>query len=169
VVWNESEHRFVTVILVVGLAQIIVQVFSYLSHVPMESLQNTRNEILLAAACDLIGVGISSTEVTLLDKSSVPPWKSMIEMGLKHRNVVIRESAAKAFGSVSRLVDCSDDLSRLIRELRFGLSPMRQSLGTLVGVLDYRAFPHGLESALAFILESVDRKVSLGPSFCIFG
>jgi hypothetical protein len=135
----------------------------------MRVLQSTRNEILLAAACDLIGVSISHAEITLLDKSSVPHWKSIIEIGLMHRNVLVQESATKAFGAVSRLVDCSRDLTRLIRELRVGLPPMQRSLGTLVGVLDYKAFPHGLENALTFILESVDRKVSVGASRCVPG
>jgi hypothetical protein len=135
----------------------------------MRVLQSTRNEILLAAACDLIGVSISHAEITLLDKSSVPHWKSIIEIGLMHRNVLVQESATKAFGAVSRLVDCSRDLTRLIRELRVGLPPMQRSLGTLAGVLDYKAFPHGLENALTFILESVDRKVSVGASRCVPG
>lgn len=141
-----------------------IQVFSYLSEIPMEALQGTRNDILLAAACDLIGVSISSTEMALLDKSSVPAWKSIIETGLRHRNASVQESATNAFGSVSRLVDCSDDLTRLIREFRVGLSPMQRSIGTLVGVLDYKGFPHGIENALTFILESVDRKVGVGGS-----
>ena len=130
----------------------------------MDVLRGTRNEILLAAACDLIGISISSTEITLLDKSSVPHWKSIIEIGLRHKNVTVQESATKAFGAVSRLVDCSSDLTRLIRELRVGLSPMKQSLGILVGAVDYKAFPHGIENALTFILESVDRKVRVGAS-----
>ena len=138
------------------------QVFRYLSGVPMRVLQSVRNEILSAAACDLIGASISHAEITLLDKSSVPHWKSVIEIGLRHRNVLVQESATKAFGAVSRLVDCSNDLTRLIQELRVGLPPMQRSLGTLVGVLDYKAFPDGLENALAFILESVDRKVRAG-------
>jgi hypothetical protein len=145
----------------------IAQVFRYLSDVPTRVLQGTRNEILLAAACDLIGTAISPAEITLLDKSSVPDWKSIIEAGLRHRSVVVQESATKAFGSVSQLVDCSHDLTRLIREFRVGLPPMQQSLGTLVGVLDYKAFPHGLENALTFVLESVDRKVRKGSSSCI--
>lgn len=135
----------------------------------MRVLQSARNEILLAAACDLIGVSISSTEITLLDKSSVPHWKSIVEMGLRHRNTVVQKSATDAFGSVSRIVDCSDDLARLIRELRVGLPPMQRSLSAIVGVLDYRAFPHGLGDALTFILDSVDRKVRVAPSSCIFG
>jgi tubulin-specific chaperone D len=169
VVWNRSDNRFVPAVLTVGLAQTTAQVFRYLSLVHMKVLQSTRNEILLAAACDLVGVSISSTEIALLDKSSVPHWKSIIEMGLRHRNAVIQKSATKAFGSVSRLVDCSDDLTRFIRELRVGLPPMQRSLSALVGVLDYRAFPHGLGNALAFILESVDRKVRVrsSPAFLV--
>jgi len=132
----------------------------------MKLLQGTRNEILLAAACDLIGVSISSSEISLLDKSSVPHWKPIIEIGLRHKNASVQESATKAFGSVSRLVDCSGDLTRLIRELRVGLPPMQRGIGTLVGVLDYKAFPHGLESVLTFILESVDHKVRVGASRC---
>ena len=135
----------------------------------MRVLQSTRNEILLAAACDLIGVSISHTEITLLDGSSVPYWKSIIEIGLRHRNVPVQESATRAFGAVSRLVDCSNDFGRLIQELRVGLPPMQQSLSTLVGVLDYKAFPHGLEKALTFILQSVDRKVRMRALHCVPG
>lgn len=138
--------------------------FCYLSFVPLKLLQNTRNDILLAAACDLIGVSISSAELALLDESSVPHWKLIIETGLRCRSPVIQESATKAFGSVSGLIDCSEDLTRLIREFRVGLPPMQRSLGTLVGVLDYRAFAHGLENALTFILESVDHKVPVRSS-----
>ncbi|KAF9779616.1 TBCD protein [Thelephora terrestris] len=141
-----------------GLEEERQQAFRYLSELPTKVLQGTRNEMPLAAACDLIGASISSVEITLLDNSSVPNWRSIIEAGLRNRSVSVQESATKAFGSVSQLVDCSDDLTRLIRELRAGLPPMQQSLGTLVGVLDYKSFPHGLENALAFILESVDRK-----------
>jgi len=130
----------------------------------MEVLQSARNEIILAAACDIIGASISSTEIELLDKSSVPHWRSIIEIGLRHRNASVQESATGAFGAVSRLADCSSDLTRLIQELRVGLPPMQKSLGILVGVLDYKAFPHGLEKALTFILESVDRKVCAGVS-----
>ena len=135
----------------------------------MEVLQSARNEIILAAACDIIGASISSTEIELLDKSSVPHWRSIIEIGLRHRNAGVQESATKAFGAVSQLADCSSDLTRLIQELRVGLPPMQKSLGILVGVLDYKAFPHGLEKALTFILESVDRKVCAGASCSVHG
>ena len=166
-VWNRSDDRFVRKFRRSGLGPTTAQVFRYLSDVHQKVLQGARNEILLAATCDVIGVSISSTEIMLLDKSSAPHWKSIIEMGLRHRNVAVQESATNAFGSVSRLVDCSDDLTKLIREFRVGLPPMQQSLATLVGVLDYGAFPHGLENALIFILESVDRKVRVGSSSCI--
>lgn len=132
----------------------------------MRTLQATRNEILLTAACDLIGASISHAEIVLQDQSSVPHWKTIVEVGLRHRNASVQESATKAFGAVSRLVDCSSDLARLIREFRVGLSPMQQSLGILVGELDYQAFPHGLENALTFILESVDRKVRTRALHC---
>lgn len=133
----------------------------------MRMLQATRNEILLAAACDLIGASISHAEIVLQDQSSVPHWKTIVEMGLRHRNASVQESATKAFGAVSRLVDCSSDLTNFIREFRVGLPPMQQSLGILVGMLDYKAFPHGSGNALTFILESVDRKVRARASHCV--
>lgn len=37
---------------------------------------------------------------------------------------------------------------------------MQQSLARLLGVLDYNAFPHGVERAIACLLEGVDRSVS---------
>lgn len=166
-VWSRNDNRFVRKFRRSWLGPTTVQVFRYLSKVHQKVLQGACNEILLAATCDVIRVGISSAEIMLLDKSSVPHWKSIVEMGLRHRNATVQESATNAFGSVSRLVDCSDDLTRLIREFRVGLPPMQQSLASLVGVLDYGAFPHGLENALIFILESVDRKVRAGSLSCI--
>ena len=164
--WSRSDNRSVPEVLTVGSwGPTATQVFRYLSGVPIKALQGTRNEILLAAACDLIGVSITSMEIALLNESPAPHWKSIIEIGLRHRNASVQESATKAFGAVSRLVDCSNDLTRLIRELRVGLPPMQQSLCTLVGVLDYKSFPHGLENSLTFILESVDRKVRLGALY----
>lgn len=37
---------------------------------------------------------------------------------------------------------------------------MQQSLGRLLGVLDYDAHPHGLNSAVQCLLESVDHTVN---------
>lgn len=88
------------------------QIFKHLIHVPKKYLTTTRNEAIAAAACRLIANSITSTEIDLAEKSSVPWWKEIVEMGLKHRNKSVQEAAADAMAQVSRLGDCTADLSR---------------------------------------------------------
>ena len=71
----------------------------------------------------------------------------------------MQEAAASALAAVSRLVDCSAVVQRLIREFEGQSPPMQQSLARVLGVLDYAAFPHGVQDAVRCLLRMVDRKV----------
>lgn len=59
----------------------------------------------------------------------------------------------------------------LIRDIRSGSPAMQQSLCRVLGVLDYDAYPHGLEDAIKCLLGCVDRSVRTVRfvlSLCIF-
>ncbi|KAF9267451.1 TBCD protein [Marasmius fiardii PR-910] len=136
-------------------------IFAHLSKIPEKTICGARNEILLAAACALIEATITSTEINLLDQSSVPHWRNILNHGLKHREVMVQEAATSAMGGVSNLVDCSTDISRLIPELKRGSFMAQQCVGRLLGVMNYERFPNSLNTCVETLLNCVDR--SSGP------
>ena len=52
-----------------------------------------------------------------------------------------------------------DGLCTLIREFRHGPPSLQQSLGHVLGVLDYDAHPHVLPEAVDCLLESISSEV----------
>jgi hypothetical protein len=59
----------------------------------------------------LISVAVTLPE-TDPEKTTVPNWRKIIDYGLKHRMPLAQEAAAKAMGSVSKLVDSSSVVKR---------------------------------------------------------
>jgi len=84
----------------------------FLGEVSFEDIKSPRNELVTAAACHLIAGSISLEEIQLNTQSSVPHWRAIINVGLKHRSVAVQEAAAIALAEVSRLVDCSTMVTR---------------------------------------------------------
>lgn len=134
------------------------QVFAYLSTVPLATIQSPRQEDITEAACRFIAAGISLPE-TQHAQSSVPHWRRVVDSGLRSKSAAVQEAAAAALAAVSRLVDCSAVVDRLIGEFAAGSAPMQQSLARVLGVLDYASHPHGIESAVRCLLGMVDRTV----------
>ncbi|KAF9077650.1 ARM repeat-containing protein [Rhodocollybia butyracea] len=140
------------------------KIFQYLARVPESTLLGPRNEIVTAAACDLITQTITLSEISLGVYSSVPNWRKLIDFGLKHRDLAIQEAATTSMGSISRLVDCSSVVLlsfTLIRELKKGSPTSQRSLGRLLGVIDYNSFPSCLPQAIEALLGGVNR--TAGP------
>ncbi|KAG7088453.1 hypothetical protein E1B28_012444 [Marasmius oreades] len=133
------------------------KIFAHLRQIPEKTLLGTRNEILLATSCGLIEATITLDEINLQDQSSVPHWRKYLDHGLKHRDVVVQEAATSAMGGVSTLVDCSADISRLIPELKRGSFMVQQTLGRLLGAIDYEKFPSCLDTGIKTLLSCVDR------------
>ncbi|KAA1469978.1 TBCD protein [Dentipellis sp. KUC8613] len=123
------------------------KIFTFLGQASLDMIQSPRNELVTAAACNLIASSISLPEIQLVARSSVPHWRKIIDIGLKHRNPKVQDAAANAMAEVSKLVDCSDVT---------GTPTMQQSLGRFLGKLDYSAFPHGLSGAIECLLDSVN-------------
>ncbi|KAJ3775517.1 TBCD protein [Lentinula raphanica] len=132
------------------------EIWQYLSRIPESTLLGSRNEIVTAAACDLMTRTITCQEINLGKDSSVSNWNKIVEYGLKHRDTAVQESATATMGVISRLVDCSKMVSRLIRELTKGTLSQRV-LGRLLGVIDYNSYPACLPESLKALHEGVNR------------
>ena len=136
-----------------------LKIFAALSTVPLATIQSTRQDLIAAAACRLIASATSLAE-TQHAQTTVPHWRHVVDSGLKSKTVAVQEAAADALAAVSRLVDCSAVLQRLVNDFEKGTPPMQQSLARVLGVLDYAAHPHGVENAIRCLLRMVDRKVT---------
>ncbi|THH31463.1 hypothetical protein EUX98_g2716 [Antrodiella citrinella] len=86
-------------------------IFSYIADIPSTTVLSARHEIVTAAACNLIAASIAIEDVEANPKV-VPPWRKIIEFGLKSRGVAIQEAAAEAMSAISKLVDCSGAVER---------------------------------------------------------
>lgn len=77
-------------------------------------IRSPRNELVTAAACQLIASSITLKEIVLEKQSSVPHWRTVIDMGLKHRKSTVQVAAASALAEVGKLVDCSAVVQRYV-------------------------------------------------------
>ncbi|KAH8998594.1 TBCD protein [Lactarius akahatsu] len=129
--------------------------FSFLADVPVDMIRSPRNELVTAAACQLIANSVSHKEILLEGLSSVPHWRTVIDLGLKHRKSTVQEAAAAALAAVSKLVDCSSIVQRFIREFRSSSPTLQQSLARLLGLIDYKSHPLSLSEAIDCLVASV--------------
>jgi len=139
-------------------------------------IRSPRNELVTAAACQLIASSITPKEILLSGESSVPHWRSTLDLGIKHRKSTVQEAAASALAEVSKLVDCSAVVQRyvsslilriveirgdllsydhtFIRDFRSGSPTMQQGLARLLGLMDYTTHPHALLEAIDCLITS---------------
>lgn len=75
-------------------------------------MTSTRYELLVAAACRLVANSITLKGLRLAETSTMPKWKKVVEVGLKHRQTLVQEAAAVAIARISSLRDYSADISR---------------------------------------------------------
>ena len=68
---------------------------------------HSRNELVAAAVCRLIGKSITEREVHFEGNAPIPYWRKMIDIGLKHRGEIVQEAAADALAEISSLTDYS--------------------------------------------------------------
>ncbi|KZT73795.1 ARM repeat-containing protein [Daedalea quercina L-15889] len=132
------------------------KVFAYLLEVPLNIVESSRHDLVTTAACNLIANGISPAEISS-EETSVPHWRRVVDIGLKSKNTAVQEAAADAMAAVSKLVDCSAVVDRLIGDFNGGSPPVQQSLCRVLGVFDYAAYPHGIFKAIDRLLKCVDR------------
>ncbi|KIN99611.1 hypothetical protein M404DRAFT_16471 [Pisolithus tinctorius Marx 270] len=151
------------------------EIFTLINCIPESLVLAPRNEQILGAVCSLVAVTITREEVELENRSSVSNWQKFVDRGLRHQSSDVREAGAAAMATVSSLTDCSSAVQRYvtpvharlpphpdvgslytyIREFKHGLPPLQQSLGYLLGVLDYHAHPHGLPEVVECLLDNV--------------
>ncbi|KAK7469200.1 hypothetical protein VKT23_003691 [Stygiomarasmius scandens] len=133
------------------------EIFSYLSLIPESVLLGPRNDMVTAAACEFLTHTVILEEIVLGDKSAVPNWRKIVEFGLKHRSEPVREAAASTIAVITRLVDCHDLVLRLTLELKRGSLAAQESLGRMLGAVDYDSFPACLQPSIKTLLGCVDR------------
>ena len=75
-------------------------------------MTTTRNDLVVAASCQLIADSMTVTEIGLGEGSSVRLWRKILDVGLKHRGTIVQEAAADAMRRISDLTDSSADVSR---------------------------------------------------------
>lgn len=78
----------------------------------MGAIETPRNEAVTAAACALIASSITKDDITQEEGTSVPHWRKIVDVGLRHRSQTVQEAAAGAMAAVSKLVDCSSVVER---------------------------------------------------------
>lgn len=49
----------------------------------------------------------------------MPHWRTILDLGIKHRKSTVQEAAASALAEVSKLVDCSAVVQRYVNSLMF--------------------------------------------------
>ena len=76
------------------------------------NLTTTRNDLVVAASCQVIANSMTVTEIRLGEGSSVRLWRKIVDVGLKHRSTAVQEAAADAMRTISDLTDSSADVSR---------------------------------------------------------
>ncbi|KNZ80978.1 Tubulin-specific chaperone D [Termitomyces sp. J132] len=113
------------------------KIFRCLAHIPFDVLIGPRNAIVTAAACRLISITVTLPELHP-DTTSVPQWRKIVDHGLKHRTLYVQEAGADAMAS-----------------LRNSSPTIQQSLGILIGAIDYSVYDNALFDAVACLLEIV--------------
>ncbi|KAG6918759.1 hypothetical protein DXG01_011950 [Tephrocybe rancida] len=133
------------------------EIFRCLARIPFDILVGSRNAIVTAAACRLISITLTLPDV-LPESTSIPQWNGIVDYGLKHRLPLVQEAAAGAIRSLSRIVDCSNTVKRLVLLplLLPLLTTVQQSLGTLLGTVDYSTYNNALPEAITCVLEFVN-------------
>ncbi|KAH8104609.1 TBCD protein [Cristinia sonorae] len=130
------------------------QIFGYLSIIPSFTVLSPRQELITAAACNLIAASVALVDLETHAQDVQPPWRRIVEFGLKSKGVPVQEAAAQAMSAISSLVDCSSAVHRLIQEAKQPAA--QQALCRMLGLLDYNKHHHGLLEVLRFLLDSVN-------------
>ncbi|KAF7979681.1 hypothetical protein HWV62_41685 [Athelia sp. TMB] len=77
-----------------------VDIFEMLFKIPHDVVTEPRNDLIMAAACNLIASSILPKDIQLDKDSESPQWRTTIDAGLRHRNPEVQRAAAHAMASV---------------------------------------------------------------------
>ena len=88
------------------------QIFGNLSRVSFDKIRAFRNHLVTAAACRLIASTLTIEEIDAGDATSVPNWRKIVDVGIRHRKEEVQDAAAAAMGTWSRLADCENEINK---------------------------------------------------------
>jgi tubulin-specific chaperone D len=87
------------------------QIFGYLSKLSLNIVQAYRNELVAAAACEVIANSATLEDLQITDNER-PQWRPIIDFALRSSNVVLQEAVTHAMEAISKLLDCSSYVER---------------------------------------------------------
>ena len=128
-----------------------------LSKVPARVIKNYGNELILSAICLLTENSLSREALTTPNSESW--WRPALDVSLKHRDDTVQESAARSIAALSKLQLCSDYVKAASRGFTKATPSAQQGFARTLGVLDYMAFPHGVEASTSVLVQAISTKV----------
>ncbi|KAF5311690.1 hypothetical protein D9611_009412 [Ephemerocybe angulata] len=139
----------------VARSQRLRNVFRNLSRVSYDIVKAPRNHLVTAAACRLIAATLTIEEIEAGNASSVPDWRKIVDVGIKHRVDEVQDEAAAAMGTWSRLADCSFEIERLLGESKSGGPILQKSVAKIVGALDFEKNKSMFSKSVSFLLDGI--------------
>ncbi|EJU03097.1 ARM repeat-containing protein [Dacryopinax primogenitus] len=130
-----------------------LRIFQSISKVTLRKLQSFRGELLLGAVCDLVATSISQAALDL--KSTGPPWRDILELGLRSRDELVQYSAAGAWSSISNITNCQVEVRRWVKDFATATPTIQQGIAKALGKLKYAAFPHKVQDAISCLSSAV--------------
>jgi hypothetical protein len=128
-----------------------------LSKLPARVIKKYGNELILSAICLLTENSLSCNALTIPNSESW--WRPALDASLKHRDVAVQESAAGTMAALSKLQSCRDYVKVASKDFAKATPSAQQGFARTLGVLDYIAFPHGVETATYVLVQAIDTKV----------
>lgn len=131
--------------------------FMCLSKLPARVVKKYGNELILSAICLLTENSLSGNALAIPNSENW--WRPALDASLKHRDDAVQESAAGAMAALSKLQPCSDYVKAASRDFARATPSAQQGFARTLGVLDYTAFPHGVETSTNVLVQAIDTKV----------
>lgn len=146
------------------------QIFELIDNLREPTLKSYRNDILLEASCLLISSSISQIALVHrpdLDVKSVPRWRFILDLGLKHRNEVVQRTAAQTVGVLSNLRSSDKDTKRFISELKTTNAAVQKGMTTVLGFIGSSRYPDGIRNAMDCLIDIVKRTPGKQSTYCV--
>jgi hypothetical protein len=134
-----------------------LKTFMRLSKLPARVIKKYGNELILSAICLLAENSLSRDALAI--PNSEGWWRPALDASLKHRDVTVQESAAGTMAALSKLQSCSDYVKVASKEFPKATPSAQQGFARTLGVLDYTAFPHGVEASTDVLIQAINTKV----------
>ncbi|KAF8319117.1 TBCD protein [Clavulina sp. PMI_390] len=136
-----------------GHADLQLEVYKLLAKLPPRLIKKYGNELVLSSICYALQTSLS-TEALLLPQSETW-WRPALDTSLKHRDVGVQESAARAMSSLSKLRSCTDYVKVASKDFPTSTPNAQQGYARTLGFLDFAAFDHGIKTGTDVLINAL--------------